>query len=66
MSLEIINTPLSLNIYGFSGVAVNKDYIGTAFKLMDKMWQIVSLAGRVLPGFKAWNRDTAWDGTSWG
>jgi len=41
MSVEIINTPLSLNIYGFFGVAVNKDYAGTAFKLMDKMWQVV-------------------------
>lgn len=42
MNLEIIHTPLRLNIYGFSGIAVNKDYSGTAFKLMDKMWQTVN------------------------
>ena len=41
LNLEIINTPLKLDIYGFSGIAVNNDYAGTAFKLMDKMWQIV-------------------------
>ncbi len=41
MNIQIINTPLSLDIYGFSGMAVNKDYAGTAFKLMDKMWQVV-------------------------
>ena len=36
MDVEIINKELSINIYGFSGVALNKDYKGTAFKLMDK------------------------------
>jgi effector-binding domain-containing protein len=41
MSLEIINKDLNLSIYGFGGIAMNKDYAGTAFKLMDKMWQIV-------------------------
>ncbi|SRR5258706_8459964 len=41
MNLEIINEPLRLDIYGFSGIAINKDYNGTAFKLMDKMWQVV-------------------------
>ena len=39
--MEIINESFSLDIYGFSGIAVNKDYAGTAFKLMDKMWQTV-------------------------
>lgn len=39
--MEIINNNFNLNIYGFSGIAVNKDYIGTAFKLMDKMWKAV-------------------------
>lgn len=41
MNLEIITEPLRLEIYGFSGIAVNKDYAGTAFRLMGKMWQIV-------------------------
>ncbi len=41
MNLEIITEPLSLHIYGFSGIALNKDYTGTAFRLMDKMWKLV-------------------------
>src|SRR5882672_8746988 len=41
MNVEIINKRLEINIYGFSGSAMGKDYAGTAFKLMDKMWQIV-------------------------
>jgi hypothetical protein len=41
MNLEIINKNLRLDISGFSGIAMNKDYAGTAFKLMDKMWQTV-------------------------
>ena len=39
--MEIINESFNLDIYGFSGIAVNKDYVRTAFKLMDKMWQAV-------------------------
>jgi effector-binding domain-containing protein len=41
MHIEIIDKPLSLSLYGFSGIARKKDYAGTAFKLMDKMWQTV-------------------------
>jgi hypothetical protein len=41
MHVEIFNKNLVVNIYGFPGIAVNKDYAGTAFKLMDKMWQTV-------------------------
>ena len=39
--MEIINEVCQLDIYGYSRLAVNKDYVGTAFKLMDKMWQTV-------------------------
>jgi len=28
-------------IHGFSGVAMNKDYVGIAFQLSDKMWKVV-------------------------
>src|SRR5476651_2165165 len=45
MKVEIIDTELKLNIIGFGGIAVNKDYAGTAFKLMDKMWSIVKADG---------------------
>jgi predicted transcriptional regulator YdeE len=54
MNLEIITEPLSLTIYGFSGIAVNKDYAGTAFKLMDRMWQIVKLNNLKNKGLNIW------------
>jgi hypothetical protein len=41
MNVEIHNNHLTFDIHGFSGTAMNKDYAGTAFKLMDKMWQTV-------------------------
>ncbi|MGC4022659.1 MAG: hypothetical protein QM734_12290 [Cyclobacteriaceae bacterium] len=41
MNIEIISQPLHLHIFGFEGVAINKDYAGTAFKLSGKMWGIV-------------------------
>ena len=43
MDIEIITTAMNLNCYGFSGIAEDGDYAGTAFKLMDKMWQTVRL-----------------------
>ena len=54
MNLEIINEPLRLDIYGFSGIAVNKDYAGTAFKLMDKMWQTVKSKNLKNKGLNIW------------
>jgi effector-binding domain-containing protein len=54
MNLEIINTPLKLDIYGFSGIAINKDYTGTAFKLMDKMWQTVKSNNLKNKGLNIW------------
>ena len=54
MNLEIIDKNLSLDIYGFSGTAENKDYAGTAFKLMDKMWQIVKSNGLKNKGLNIW------------
>jgi effector-binding domain-containing protein len=39
--MEIVDKSFHLDIYGFSGTAANGDYVGTAFKLMDKMWQVV-------------------------
>jgi hypothetical protein len=41
MNVQIVKTPLSISIHGFSGAAANKDYAGKAFQLMDKMWKIV-------------------------
>ncbi len=57
MNLEIINQPLRLSIYGFSGIAINKDYAGTAFRLMDKMWQTVKLNNLPNKGLNIWVYD---------
>jgi hypothetical protein len=54
MDIEIINDPLLLNISGFSGVAANKDYGGTAFRLMDRMWQIVKSKSLKNKGLNIW------------
>ena len=54
MNLKIINEPLRLHIYGFSGIAINKDYAGTAFKLMDKMWQTVKSNNLKNKGLNIW------------
>ena len=54
MNLEIINEPLRLEIYGFSGIAINKDYAGTAFRLMDKMWQTVKSNNLKNKGLNIW------------
>jgi effector-binding domain-containing protein len=54
MNVEIVNEPLTLHVYGFSGIALNKDYAGTAFKLMDRMWQIVKLKNLKNKGLNIW------------
>jgi effector-binding domain-containing protein len=54
MNPEIINTPFSIEIYGFSGIAADKDYKGTAFRLMDKMWQVVKSNGLKTRGLNVW------------
>jgi len=54
MNVEIIDKNFRISIYGFSGVAVNKDYAGTAFKLMDKMWQTVKAKELKHKGINIW------------
>lgn len=54
MNVEIINTNLSLNMHGFSGIAINKDYTGTAFKLMDRMWKVVKGNNLENKGLNIW------------
>ncbi len=41
MNVEIIDQALKLDIYGFQGTAINKDYKSTAFRLMDQAWKVV-------------------------
>ena len=54
MNVEIINTPFKLNIYGFSGVALNKDYTGTAFALSGRMWEMVKSKNLKNKGINIW------------
>jgi effector-binding domain-containing protein len=54
MNLEIINEPLSLDIYGFQGIAVNRDYAGTASRLMNRMWQTVKTNNFKNKGLNIW------------
>src|SRR6185503_6955726 len=57
MNLEIINEPLQFNIYGYSGIATNKDFTGTAFPLMDKMWKTVKSNSLKNKGLNIWVYD---------
>jgi len=54
MNVEIIYQPFYLTVYGFGGVVQNNDYVGTAFKLMDKMWQVVRAEGLKHKGLNIW------------
>lgn len=54
MKTEIINKELRLDVSGFSGVAANKNYAGTAFALMDKMWPVIKAKGLKHKGLNIW------------
>ena len=54
MKVEIVNTELKLDVFGFSATAFDKNYAGTAFKLMDKMWQVVKSEGLKNKGMNIW------------
>ena len=54
MNIEIITTGFNVSIHGFSDTAENKDYVGKAFQLMDKMWQIVKSKGIKNKGKNIW------------
>ncbi len=54
MSIEIITENFQLDIYGFGGTVTNKDYTGTAFKLMGKMWEIIKANNLKNKGMNIW------------
>ena len=54
MKIEIINNTLEIDIYGFEGIAFNKDYTGTAFKLSGKMWETVKAKSIKNKGKNIW------------
>ena len=54
MNVEIINKKFAVTVSGFSGTALNKDYAGTAFRLMDKMWPVIKTNGLKHKGLNIW------------
>ena len=54
MKIEIIDKELRLDIFGFSGVALNKNYAGTAFALADKVWPIIKSKHLKNKGLNIW------------
>ncbi|MEI6139170.1 MAG: hypothetical protein WCP85_07890 [Mariniphaga sp.] len=54
MELEIITSGLQFEIYGFGGIATNKDYAGTAFKLSGRMWEVVKANRLKNKGMNIW------------
>jgi len=54
MEVEILNEDFSLTLYGFSGIAVNKNYGDTGFKLMNKMWETVRAHSLKNKGVNVW------------
>src|SRR3978361_515829 len=54
MNVEIITSPFNIDIFGLSGLALNKDYAGTAFKLSGKTWEIIKLNGLKNKGINVW------------
>ena len=41
MATEVIEQPLTLDVYGFSGIVTDKNYGARAFQLSGKMWSVV-------------------------
>ncbi len=54
MNIEIITRRLQVEIHGFGGVAANKDYAGTAFRLSGRMWEVVRAHGLKNKGKNIW------------
>ena len=54
MRIEIIIKAFKIDLHGFEGTAINKDYAGTAFKLSGKMWETVKAKGLKNKGKNIW------------
>lgn len=54
MKIDIITEGLTLNLFGLQAIAINKDYAGTAFKLMGSVWQMVKEQGLKHKGKNIW------------
>jgi hypothetical protein len=54
MNIQVFNEPLTLDIFGFSSVAVHGDRAGTAFTLSGKMWSAVKSNNLKNKGINIW------------
>jgi len=54
MEIEIFDEAFEIDIYGFGGIAINKEYGATAFKLSGKMWEAVKADGIKSEGKNIW------------
>jgi hypothetical protein len=54
MDIQTITSPLQLTIFGFGGIASNKDYAGTAFRLSGRMWEVIKTHGIKNEGKNIW------------
>jgi hypothetical protein len=54
MQIEIPEKNFVADIYGYSGIAIAKDYAGTAFRLMDNMWKTVKAKELKNKGINIW------------
>src|ERR1700712_6046779 len=58
MNVEIISEPFQLAVHGFGGVAGNRNYAETAFRLSGQTWDFVKKAGLKNKGKNIWIYDT--------
>ncbi|HEY4324917.1 MAG TPA: hypothetical protein VGN20_13055 [Mucilaginibacter sp.] len=54
MDIQIIDKNFSAPVYGFSGIAINKNYTETGFRLMNKMWDLVRAHKLPHKGLNIW------------
>ena len=59
MNIQIITQNFHLDIYGFGGFATNKDYVGMAFSLSGKMWEIIKANDLKNKGMNIWVYESA-------
>jgi effector-binding domain-containing protein len=58
VDIQISTENLQLDIYGFGGIAMNKDYAGTAFKLSGKVWEVIKANDIKSKGKNIWIYET--------
>lgn len=54
MNIAMINDPFHADLYGFSGVAMNKNWKETGFRLMNSMWTQIRSMNLKHKGLNIW------------